>query len=146
MANPGDVLTGGSVLHGQGGLIDHLPRAGPDDVGAQQPVGLLVPQDLDHAVSVVVTLSSAVGGEREFSDRILDTLRLEILLVFPDPGNLGVCVDDAGDAVVVDVDGSSHHSLAGNDGLVLGLVSQHGPGYTVANGVNIGQDRLEPDG
>ena len=145
VANPGDVLTGSPVLHGQSGLIDHLPSPGSDDVSPQQPVGLLVSQDLHQAVRVVVTLGSAVRGEGEFANRILDSLRLEILLVLTDPGNLWVGVDDAGDAVVVDVDGTSHHALAGNDGLVLRLVGQHRPGYTVAYSVDIGQDRLEPE-
>ena len=56
---------------------------------------------------------------------------------------LRVRVDDRGHAVVVNVDGSAEHTLAGNDALVLGLVGQHGAVDAVADGVNVGNHRLE---
>ena len=39
---------------------------------AQQPVCLLVAENLDEAVCVVVGLGPAVGSERELADSVLD--------------------------------------------------------------------------
>ena len=50
---------------------------------------------------------------------------------------LRVSVDDRGDAVVVDVDWPAEHALAGDHGLVLGLVGQHRAVDAVADRVHV---------
>ena len=64
-----------------------------------------------------------------------------------------MCVDDGGDAVVVDVHGASGHALHADDALVLRLVGQHGPGHHVTDGEDagdgggeVGDGRKEPIG
>merc|ERR1719433_575458 len=104
---------------------------------SQQSVSFLVPEDLDKTVGVIVALCPAVGGKWELAHCVLHTLGLEVLLVLADPGDLRVGVDDAGNAVVVDVDWTSDHALAGDDGLVLGLVGQHRSSNTVSDSVHV---------
>lgn len=50
------------------------------DVRAQQPVRLLVTEDLHHAVCVIVGLGSAVGREGELAHLVWDTLQNRVML------------------------------------------------------------------
>merc|ERR1719189_340521 len=134
VAYPGNVLTAGTVLHGQSSLVNHLPGPSSHDVRPQQSVRLLVGQDLDEPVRVVVALRSAVGCEGELSDSVLHTFRLQIFFVFPYPCDLWVSVNDRGNTVVVDVDRSTADTLGTDDGLVLRLVCQHWSVYAVSDG------------
>lgn len=47
-----------------------------------------------------------------------------------------MCVDDGGNAVVVDVHGAASHALHADDALVLSLVGQHRPGDHVTDRIN----------
>ena len=53
-------------------------------------------------------------------------------------------VDNAGYAVVVDVGRCAEHGLGRDAALVLGFVSEHGTVNAIADGVNVGNNGLEP--
>ena len=72
-------------------------------MAAEDFVGRLVGQDFDEAVGVVDGLGARVGHEGEGADLVLGALGLQVLLGLANPGDLGVGVDNGGDAVVVDV-------------------------------------------
>ena len=74
-----------------------------DNVASEDFVGGLVGQDFDKAVSVVDGLGARVGHEWEGANLVLGALGLQILLGLANPCDLGVGVDDGGNAVVVDV-------------------------------------------
>ena len=59
-------------------------------------------------------------------------------------GYLWMSVDNAGYAVVVDVGRCAEHGLGRDAALVLGLVSEHGTVNAIADGVNVGNNGLEP--
>ena len=68
VADTGNVLTGGAVLHGQGSLVDHLSSTRANDVSSQQSVCFLVTQDLDHTICVsllhfALLLAGELAGE-----------------------------------------------------------------------------------
>lgn len=93
------------------GLLTHhdRQRSAPDDMNAEDAVGLLLRQELDHTLRVLVSLCetftttcfrhsvrthlcSAVGNEREFADGVVDLVLLQVLFSLADPCNL--CNDD----------------------------------------------------
>ena len=73
-------------------------------------------------LGVLIRLRSGVGGERVLANLVLDPRRLQLLLVLSDPCDLGMCVDDRWDRIVVDV------SVAGLDDL------DSGNGYAPSSG------------
>jgi hypothetical protein len=137
VAGTGDVLAGGTVLEGQGSLSNHLAGVGADNVGSENAVSLGVSDDLDHAVGVEVGLGAGVGAEGEGADAVLDAGLLEVLLGLADPGDLGEGVHDAGDAAVVDVAVALLDVLDDGNGLLLGLVRQHGAEGDITNAADV---------
>ena len=137
VAGAGDVLGGGAVLEGEGGLGDHLAGVGADDVAAQQPVRLGVGQHLDHALRVEVGLGSRVGAEGERPGLVRDVGLLELLLVLPHPRHLRVRVHHRRDHAVVDVAVPLLDPLDGRHGLLLGLVREHGSEGHIADGSDV---------
>lgn len=103
VSRPRNILCASTVLHREHSLGDHLSSVGPDDVDTEDLVGLLLGDELDHTLAVLVGLCSRVGGEGEFSNLVLDTGSLELLLCSADPCDFGVGVDDGGDGSVVDM-------------------------------------------
>ena len=89
-------------------------------------VGLFLRKELDKALAVKVRLGSGVGSEGEFSNIVLNTGGLEVLLSLSYPGNLGMGVDDRRNAVVVDVTVSRLEVFNSSDTLLLSLVREHG--------------------
>lgn len=138
VARPGNVLAGGTVLDGEGGLGDHLTGTGADDVDTENAVGLGISNELDDTFGVEVGLGAGVGAEGERADVVLNTGGLDLGLVLADPGNLGVGVHDAGDGSVVDVAVALLDVLDSGDGLLLGLVGQHGAKGNVTDDTDVG--------
>lgn len=97
-----------------------------NDVYTENSVGLLFREELDKALTVLVCLGSGVGSEGEFSDVILNTSGLQVLLGLSHPGNFGVGVDDRRDAVVVDVTVTRFDVFNSGDTFLLSLVCKHG--------------------
>merc|ERR1712172_78448 len=124
-------------------FVNHLSSSWSNNVRPQKSVRGLLSKNLDQTISVIVALGSAVGSKGELSNVVGDSVGLQLLLVLADPGHLGVGVDHAWDAVVVDVNRTPDHSLAADNGLVLGLVREHGALDDVADGVDVGVDGLE---
>lgn len=139
VTRPRNVLRRGTVLQSQRALRDHLAGVGADNVHTKKPVRLGVREHLDHAVRVQVRLGARVGAEGEGSDAVGGAGRLEFLLALADPCNLGVRVHDRWDASVVDVAVALLDVLDDGDGLLLGLVGQHGPEGDISNAPDVGE-------
>lgn len=138
VARPGNVLAGSTVLDGEGGLGDHLTGTGADDVDSENAVSLGISNELDDTLSVEVGLGAGVGAEGESANVVLDTGGLDLGLVLANPGNLGVGVHDAGDGGVVDVAVALLDVFDDSDGLLLGLVGQHGAEGNVTDHTDVG--------
>jgi len=138
VAGTGNILAGGTVFDGKGGLSNHLTGTGSDDVDTENAVGLSIGNELDDTLSVEVGLGARVGAEGERADVVLDTGGLDLGLVLANPSDLGVGVHNAGDGGVVDVAVTSLNVLDGGDGLLLGLVGQHGAESAVTDDTHVG--------
>jgi hypothetical protein len=132
-----NVLGRGTVLESEGALGDHLTSVRADDVHTEDTVGLGVSQELDQAVGVGVGLGARVGAEGEGADLVLDAGLLELGLVLANPSDLGVGVHDAGDCAVVDVAVVLGDVLDGGNGLLLGLVGEHGTESAVTDDADV---------
>jgi len=103
-------------------------------MGSKNLVGLGVSEDLDKPISIGVGARPAVSGKGEVADSVLDSSLLQLLLGLANPGDLGVCVDDGGNSVVVNVTVTSGDRLGHRDALLLGLVGEHWPRDHIADG------------
>ena len=72
VAGSSQVFRAGAVLEPNHSFCDHLTSARADNMGAQESVGLLVGQNLDHAVGVGDGLGPGVGQEGEHSLGVLN--------------------------------------------------------------------------
>ena len=115
---------------------DRCAGFGADDGAAQHGVGLGVGKDLDETIRVGVAARPGIGGERELAGFVVDARLFQLFLCFPDTGDLGPSVDDAGDGVVIDVAGLAGQDFDRDDAFVLGLVGQHGSADDVAECVD----------
>lgn len=97
-----------------------------NDVYTENSVRLLLGEELDKAFGVEVRLCSGVGSKGEFSNIVLNTGGLEVLLGLSYPGNLGVGIDDGRNAVVVDVAVSRFEEFDSSNTFLLSLVGKHG--------------------
>jgi hypothetical protein len=100
VACSGQILGAGSVLNRNDSLGNHLSGVGPDDMCAEDSIRLGIGQDLDKAIGRAIRSSSAVGGERKRSSRVLYTSLLEFFLGFANGSDLGICVNNAWKASV----------------------------------------------
>lgn len=141
VASAGNVLGGSTVLDGEGGLSNHLTGTGADDVDTENAVGLGIGDELNKTLGVEVGLGAGVGAEGEGTDIVLDTGSLNLSLSLANPSDLGVGVHDAGDGSVVDVAVAGLDIFDGGNGLLLGLVGQHGTEGAVTNDTDVGKLR-----
>lgn len=103
MRRPRHILRTRTILNRQHALRDHLTRIGSNNMRAQNPIRLLLRQDLHEAFRVQVGLGTRVGREAEFPDFVGYAFFLQFLFCLAHPGDFWVRVDDGGDGVVVDV-------------------------------------------
>lgn len=86
---------------------------------AEDLVCLLLSKELDEALGIQVGLRSRVCSEREFSDIVLNTGGLQVLLCLAYPSDLGVCIDNGRDGVVVDMTVSMFNVFDGSNALTV---------------------------
>ncbi len=67
---------------------------------------------------------------------VFDASGLEVFLGLANPGAFGVSVNDAGDAVVVNMDAATAHSLNADDSFILCLVGKHWTLDNIADSVD----------
>lgn len=72
----------------------HTGSSTTHDVASQDLIGVLLRDDLDHAIRVGVGLGARVRDHGKGADVVLDALSLAVLLSLADPCHLGVGVDD----------------------------------------------------
>lgn len=138
VASASNILSAGTVLNGQHTLSNHLTSVRANNVDTENPVSLLVGDELDHTLSVEVGLGTRVGGEGEGSDVVLAAGSLNLLLGLTNPGGLRVGVHDGGDGGVVDVAVSALDILNSGDTLLLSLVRKHGTKGHITDGTDVG--------
>jgi hypothetical protein len=138
MAGAGDVLGGGSEFHRQRQFGDQCAGVRSEDMGAQHPVGGLVRQDFNEPIRAAHRPCSAVRGEREFAHIVGDTRGFQFFLGLTDGGDLGPCINHAGNDRVVHMPGLSGEAFGQGNPFVLGFVRQHRAGDGVADGVDAG--------
>lgn len=86
----------------------------------QNPIRLLLRNNLHKSVRIQIRFRSRVGCKVEFSNTILHTVGFEFLFGFSDPGYFGVSVYDGGNCVVVDVSVTGFDVFDGCDTCVFG--------------------------
>mmetsp|Transcript_10061 Transcript_10061/g.29650 ORF Transcript_10061/g.29650 Transcript_10061/m.29650 type:complete len:469 (+) Transcript_10061:123-1529(+) len=143
VACPRHVLRARAVLHCEDAFRDHLPRVAGDDVHAEDLARARLSKELDEPVRVHVGARARVGHEGELAHGILHPGLLQFLLRLTHSGYLGMRVDDARNAVVVNVPVQPRDVLHNGDALLLRLVSEHGPTDAVADSPDAGHVGLE---
>jgi hypothetical protein len=137
VASTSNVLSRRAVLERKSALSDHLAGVRANNVHTEDTVGLSVSEELHKSVRVGVGLGAGVGAEGERAGLVLDAGLLELGFVLADPGDFGVGVHDAGDGAVVDVAVVLGDVLDGGDGLLLGLVGEHGAECAVSDHADV---------
>ena len=115
------------------------PANGPDDVHAEDLVGLRVGDEFDQPGGVAQRPRPRVGREGKHAGAVLDARRLELLLGLAHPGDLGRGVDHRRDGVEVEVRLLAGDALGHHHALLLGLVGEHRSAHHVADRPDIRQ-------
>src|SRR5215212_11222189 len=84
MAGACQILGGTAKLDENAGFMNHFAGFAADDVYAEHAIGLRICENLHKAVSGLVDLGAAVGGERKFTRSIGDTRLLQLFLGLAD--------------------------------------------------------------
>ena len=85
MAGPGDVLSGGPILHGHHTLLDQFTGSRAHDVSTQDLVSLCICHEFDQALRVLHTFGAAVGSERELTSLHARQIRKSITACWISP-------------------------------------------------------------
>jgi hypothetical protein len=94
-------------------------------------------------LGVEVGLRTRIRREGELANLVLHPSRLELLLGFADPGNLGMSVNNGGDSMVVNVTMSLLDVLGGGNALFFSLVCKHGAKSDVTDTLYVLDSRVE---
>jgi len=115
MRRPRHILRTRTILNRQHALRNHLTRIRSNNMRAQNPVRLLLRQDLHEPFRIQVGLGTRVGREAEFPDFVRHAFFLQLLFCLANPGDFRMRVDDGGDGVVVDVSVSGFDKVDSSD-------------------------------
>ena len=72
-----------------------------ENVGAEDAIGFCVRDKLNHPFDVITAKRAAVRAERKFADAHIDPLLFGLIFGETNAGQLGICVNDTGNGVVV---------------------------------------------
>ena len=125
-----DVLGGSAEFDRQRRFRDHRPGVRSNDMDANHAVGRGVGQNFNKAFGVGIGPRPRVRREREFSDPVVDGGCLQLVLGFPDAGDFGPRIDDAGDRVVGDMRLLPGEALDARDPSSSALCASIGPRMT----------------
>ena len=114
-------------------LGDQLRGLGPEDVHAQEAIGVRIGQDLDHPRGFARALRAAAGHEWETAGAKRNAVFFEFALGPADPGDLGVGVDHPGHQRVVHVGRVARDHLGDGHTFLGRLVRQHRSVHAVAH-------------
>src|SRR5438105_2704320 len=123
-------------LHQNAGFVDHFAGFAADDVHAKHAIGLRICENLHKAVSGLVDLGAAVGGERKFSGGVGDTGLLQLFLGLADRRHFRRGIHDAWNNIVIHVAGLTGDDLGTGDAFILGLVREHRPCHHIADRID----------
>jgi len=70
-------------------------------------------------LGILVRLRPRIRRERVLPNLILDTRHLQLFLVLPHPSDFGMCINDRGDGIVIDMSMAALDDLHGRDGCTL---------------------------
>src|ERR1700722_4925769 len=128
------VLGAGLEFHGERGLGDELAGHRPDDVHAEDGVGIVRRQYLHEADPCLHRAGATTGGARKQTDLESNARAPELRLGLTYPGDLGRGIDHRGDYLVVHVCVAAGDQIGDGDALFLALVRQHRTAHAVAHG------------
>ncbi|MHC2739768.1 hypothetical protein ACVMFA_005545 [Bradyrhizobium liaoningense] len=95
VAGAREILRTAAEFHENAGFMDHFAGFAADDVHAEHAIGLRICENLHKAVSGLVDLGAAIGGERKLSDGVTDAGLLQLLLGLADGGHFRRGIHDA---------------------------------------------------
>src|SRR6056297_4026668 len=136
VAGQGQILGCRAEFHRDADLVDQITRHWPDDMRAEDAVGLLVGKDLDEPLAREIRLGTAVSHEGELADLVGTPLIFQGFFGLADIGDLGMGVDHTGDDAIFHMAMLTGQYAGDGHAFVLGLVGEHGPFNGVADGVD----------
>lgn len=125
MTRPRDIFTARSVLNRQHSFRYHLSSIRPDNVNSQYSIRFLIADELDHALRLQVRLGSAVGAEGKCAYVILNPCFFDLCLILSYPCDLGMCVHDGWNGIVVDVTVTFRDILDGSNAFFFSFMGKH---------------------
>jgi len=143
VAGPREIFRGTAKLHQNSGFVDHFACFPADNMHAKHPVGLRICENLHKAVSRLIDLGTAIGGEREFAAGISNTSLFQLFLGLSNGGNFWRCIHNARNDVVIHMASLAGQNFSNRDAFILGLVRQHRAGNDVADRIDALQARGE---
>src|SRR5438552_1953153 len=114
----GQVVQGGAQAERQRGLADKLPSMRPNDVDAENLVGVVPGHNLHETVGLTGGLRTTTRREREAADPDRNPELARLFLPEADAGDLGVSEDDRGHPAVVEGLGFPPDSFGGRYALM----------------------------
>jgi hypothetical protein len=132
-----DVAGVGAEFYGQRHLADQLTGERPDDRRADDPLAVLVEQELGHALLPGEGERAAARRPGEDAFAVLGAGRPRLLLGHPDPGDLGIGVGDRRDDPRLEEPGQPAGHLGRDVPLVHGLVGEHRLAHHVTDGEDV---------
>src|SRR5436309_9749885 len=128
-AQRGMRMTGTTDIFGAAAEFDHRNRFGDqfrsgmmENVSAKNAIGFCVDDELDHSFHIITAKGAAVSAEWKFTDAHIDPLLLRLVFSQTNASQLGICVDDARNGLIVHVAGLACDDFHACYPFVFGLV------------------------
>jgi len=103
MTSPGHILSTCTVFNGEDTFSNHLTSIWANNMDTKDLIRFLFCDEFYKPISIQIGLGTRVGSEAEFANIVFDAFSLEVLLCTADPGNFGVCVNNRGNGIVIDM-------------------------------------------
>src|SRR6266545_3614125 len=106
------------------------------NVSPEYAIGLRVGNKLHHSFHVIAAKRAAIGAEWKFADSHIDPFFLRLIFGKTYASQLGICVNDTSNGLVVHMAGLAREDFDAGDPFVFGFMCQHRPRDYIANGIN----------
>ena len=102
----------------------------------ENAIGLGVGDKLYHSIELFVRDRAGVRAERKSSNAIIDPLLLRLFLSQSNAGQLGICINDSRDRIIINMAVFAGDPFHAGDPFVFSLVRQHWAGNYISDRVN----------
>src|SRR5437762_4488791 len=143
MTGPTDILGAAAEFNHRNGFSDQFRSGMMQNVSAKNAIGLCVGDELDHSFHIITAKGTAVSSEWKFTDAHIDPLLLRLVFSETNASQLGICVDDARNGLIVHMPGLACDDFNAGDPFVFGLMCQHRPCDDIADSINAFDIRAE---